>query len=101
LQQQPTTIHPEQHMNRLLKFAWSISTLFLLSLVNAADTRINSGGAATGVWIDDGYFNTGNTYNTNAVIDTSLVANPAPTGRLSERGYSKGSRPWHRTPPLV
>jgi hypothetical protein len=66
-------------MQRLSKLAWSLSTLLFVSLVNAADTRINSGGAATGVWIADAYFNTGNTYNTNATIDTSGVVNPAPT----------------------
>ena len=44
-----------------------------------AALNINSGGAATGSWIADAHFNTGNTYQTNATIDTSLVANPAPT----------------------
>ena len=39
---------------------------------------LNSGGSATGAFSADAFFSGGNTYSTNAAIDTSSVSNPAP-----------------------
>jgi hypothetical protein len=39
---------------------------------------VNSGGSATGAFGADAFVSSGNTYSTNAVIDTSGVYNPAP-----------------------
>ena len=61
-----------------MKIASSLFALLGVLSVNAQEIRINSGGGATGSWIADAHFNTGNTYQTNATIDTSAVLNPAP-----------------------
>jgi len=65
-------------MRRQIKMASSLCVFLGALSVNAQDIRINSGGSATGVWIADAHFNTGNTYSTNSAIDTSAVVNPAP-----------------------
>ena len=61
-----------------MKVASSLCVVLGALSVSAQDIRINSGGNATGVWLADVHFNTGNTYSTNSAIDTSAVVNPAP-----------------------
>jgi len=56
-------------------------------VINSAGYAVNAGGAATGSFLADAYYNGGSTYSTTSTIDTSGVTSPAPQAVYQTERY--------------